>query len=37
VPFDHERTIGYVKELGLPGEQEAAVLGHNARTLFGIA
>jgi aminocarboxymuconate-semialdehyde decarboxylase len=37
VPFDHERTIGYVKELGLPADQEAAVLGHNARTLFGIA
>lgn len=36
VPFDLERTIGYVKELGLPAEQEAAILGGNARALFGI-
>ena len=36
VPFDLERTIGYVQELGLPAEQEAAILGTNARTLFGI-
>jgi aminocarboxymuconate-semialdehyde decarboxylase len=37
VPFDLERTIGYVRELGLPGEQEAAILGGNARALFGLA
>jgi aminocarboxymuconate-semialdehyde decarboxylase len=37
VPFDLERTIGYVRELGLPDEQESAILGENARALFGIA
>lgn len=37
VPFDLVRTIGYVKELGLPPGEEAAILGTNARTLFDIA
>ena len=36
VPFELERTIGYVRALGLPAEDEAAVLGGNARTLFGL-
>ena len=27
VPLDHERTIGYVRALGLPAADEAAVLG----------
>lgn len=36
VPFDLERTIGYVRELGLPEEQEAAILGANARALFDL-
>ena len=34
VPFDHERTIGYVRALGLPPEEEEAVLAGNARELF---
>jgi aminocarboxymuconate-semialdehyde decarboxylase len=34
VPFDHARTIGYVRELGLPEDDEQAVLGGNARALF---
>jgi predicted TIM-barrel fold metal-dependent hydrolase len=37
VPFDLERTIGYVRELGLPEEDEQAVLAGNARELFGLA
>jgi aminocarboxymuconate-semialdehyde decarboxylase len=37
VPFDLERTTGYVRELGLPGEQQAAILGGNARRLFQLA
>lgn len=37
VPFDLARTIGYVRELGLPADDEAAVLGGNARTLFRIS
>jgi aminocarboxymuconate-semialdehyde decarboxylase len=36
VPFDLERTIGYVRALGLPADEEDAVLEGNARTLFGI-
>jgi predicted TIM-barrel fold metal-dependent hydrolase len=36
VPLDHVRTIGYVRELGLSVEDEDAVLGENARTLFGL-
>lgn len=36
VPFELERTIGFVKELALPAEQEGAILGGNARALFGI-
>jgi aminocarboxymuconate-semialdehyde decarboxylase len=34
VPFDHARTIGHVRELGLPQADEQAVLAGNARTLF---
>ena len=34
VPLDHERTIGYVRALGLDGGDEAAVLEGNARELF---
>ena len=37
VPFELERTIGYVKQLELPPAEEAAILGGNARTLFGLA
>jgi aminocarboxymuconate-semialdehyde decarboxylase len=36
VPFELERTVGYVRELGLPAEDEEAVLGGNARALFAI-
>ena len=36
VPFELERSIGYVQALGLPAEEEAAILGGNARALFGI-
>jgi len=36
VPFEFDRTSGYVGELGLSGEQEAAILGGNARALFGL-
>ena len=36
VPFAPERTIGYVRALGLPPAQEEAVLGGNARALFGL-
>lgn len=36
VPFELERTIGYVRALGLPRGEEAAVLGDNARRLFGV-
>lgn len=36
VPFDLERSLGHVRALGLPPEQEAAVLGGNARTLFSL-
>ena len=36
VPFDLERTLGYVRELGLPPEEEGAILGDNARRLFRI-
>jgi aminocarboxymuconate-semialdehyde decarboxylase len=34
VPFDFERTTGYVRDLGLRAEQTAAILGGNARSLF---
>lgn len=34
VPFPLSRTIGIVRELGLSDEEEAAVLGGNARALF---
>ena len=34
VPFDLARTMGYVEQLGLPAEREAAILGGNARRLF---
>ena len=37
VPFDHARTIGYVRELGLPPSDEAAVLAGNASALFGLS
>jgi hypothetical protein len=37
VPFDLERTIGYVRELGLSTDDEQAVLAGNARELFGLA
>ena len=36
VPFDLERSMGHVKALGLPADQEAAILGANARALFDI-
>lgn len=34
VPFDLERTTGYVRQLGLPADEEQAILGGNARRLF---
>jgi aminocarboxymuconate-semialdehyde decarboxylase len=34
VPFDFDRTIGHVRQLGLPAVKESAVLGGNARSLF---
>jgi aminocarboxymuconate-semialdehyde decarboxylase len=37
VPFELERSIGHVQALALPPDQEAAILGGNARALFGIA
>lgn len=37
VPFDLERTIGYVRQLGLKPEEEQAILGDNARRLFCLA
>jgi aminocarboxymuconate-semialdehyde decarboxylase len=37
VPFELERSLGHVKALGLPVEQETAILGDNARELFRIA
>ena len=37
VPFPRERSLGHVRSLGLPAEDEAAVLGRNARTLFALA
>ena len=37
VPFDLERTIGYVRELELPAEQERAILQENAQRLFRLA
>jgi predicted TIM-barrel fold metal-dependent hydrolase len=37
VPFDLERSIGHVHALGLPAEQQAAILGGNARALFSLA
>jgi predicted TIM-barrel fold metal-dependent hydrolase len=36
VPFELERTIGYVRALGLAADEEAAVLAGNARSLFVI-
>jgi aminocarboxymuconate-semialdehyde decarboxylase len=35
VPFEPERTLGYVRALGLPADEEEAVLGGNARALVG--
>jgi len=37
VPFDLERSLGHVKALALAPEQEDAILGGNARVLFGLA
>jgi aminocarboxymuconate-semialdehyde decarboxylase len=37
VPFELDRSIGHVRALRLPPDQEAAILGENARALFGIA
>lgn len=37
VPFDLERTIGYVRQLGLPNTQEQAILVENAQRLFRLA
>ena len=34
MPFDLERTLGYVRALGLPADEESAILGDNARRLF---
>jgi aminocarboxymuconate-semialdehyde decarboxylase len=34
VPFDLGRTTGYVRQLGLPAGEEAAILRDNARRLF---
>jgi aminocarboxymuconate-semialdehyde decarboxylase len=36
VPFDLGRGIGHVASLGLPSEEQAAVLGGNARSLFRV-
>jgi aminocarboxymuconate-semialdehyde decarboxylase len=36
VPFPLARTIGLVRELGLSDEDQAKVLGGNARRIFGI-
>ena len=36
VPFDLERTLGYVRALGLPPDEERAIVGDNARLLFRI-
>ena len=36
-PFELERSLGYVRGLGLPTEEETAILGLNARALFGLA
>ena len=37
VPFELDRSLGHVQALGLAPEQEAAILGDNARALFRIA
>jgi hypothetical protein len=37
VPFDLERTTGYVRALGLPAGEQGAILGGNARRLFRLA
>lgn len=37
VPFELERTIGYVRTLGLASDEESAVLAGNARSLFALA
>jgi aminocarboxymuconate-semialdehyde decarboxylase len=37
VPFPLERSLGYVRALGLSADDEARVLGGNARELFGAA
>jgi predicted TIM-barrel fold metal-dependent hydrolase len=34
VPFPLSRSIGVVESLGLPRDQEEAILGGNARALF---
>ena len=36
VPFALERSLGHVRALGLPTEEEQAVLGANAERLFGL-
>ena len=36
VPLDHERTIGYVRRLGLAAADEEAVLETNAREMFAL-
>lgn len=36
VPFELERTIRYVRALGLAADEEAAVLAGNARSLFAL-
>jgi aminocarboxymuconate-semialdehyde decarboxylase len=36
VPFPLERSIGHVRELGLPREYEDAILGRNAQRLFAL-
>jgi aminocarboxymuconate-semialdehyde decarboxylase len=36
VPFEASRMIGYVRALGLPESDEAAVLGGNAQRLFSL-
>jgi predicted TIM-barrel fold metal-dependent hydrolase len=37
VPFPLERSLGYIRELGLDVDTERAILGENARRLFALA